>query len=345
MPPKTIKYIPISSLCGGTKVETCYLLQNPQIRPKKDGSNFVTMELRDATGKITGIMWDGFDAIVAGTIRDNDYVEVTGDILVYNNQLQFKVSRIVKINDSAVDSSKFLPISPIPAEKLDEQFRSIIERLQDADLKRLVSAIFSNSEFMQRFRRAPGATTMHHAYIRGLYEHTISVVNNALKIAENYPEANQSILIAAALLHDIGKVVEYNYEKKITHSDVGRLLGHIAIGYGMVELECAHLADFPTAKKVILQHIMLSHHGMMEYGSPKRPKTLEALILHHADDLDAKIGNYLDFAAATQRNGIRWEFNKMFDRYMFSGGDNVEGADLMEQISRGFVTQDDAEDA
>jgi len=340
LPPKSVKYLPISSLRGGTKVEACYLLQNPQVRPKKDGSNFVTMELRDATGKITGIMWDGFDAIMSGAIRDSDFVEVTGDVLVYNGQLQFKISRIVKVQDSAVDGSMFMPVTPVPMEKLDAQFRGILDMLQDADLKRLIGAIFGRKEFMERFRRAPSATNMHHAYIGGLYEHTINVAHNTLKIAENYEEANKAMLITAALLHDIGKVVEYSYDKKITHSDVGRLLGHIAIGYGMIELECTRLADFPAAKKVLLQHIILSHHGMMEYGSPKRPKTLEAIILHHADDLDAKIGNYLDFVTTTGKSGVKWEFNRMFDRYMFSGGD-IEGADFMEQISREYSRQDD----
>lgn len=326
------KYVRISDLKSGTKVEACFLLQNFQVRPKKDGTTFVTLVLRDATGKITGVMWDNFENLASGHICENDFVEVTGEVLTYNGQLQFKVNKVVKVKDSEVDAAHFLPTSPVPVEEMEKTLAEVIESMTDPDLKALVKCIFGNPLFMDRFRRAPSAVSMHQAYIGGLFEHTLCVVKNALRIAENYPEANRSLLVAASLLHDIGKTMEFVFEKKIAYSDVGRLLGHISMGNAMIEVECSHLPGYPMTKKALLQHIILSHHGLLEYGSPKRPKTLEALIVHHADQLDAQLSNYLEYASAAQRTGTRWEYSNMFDRYVFGNCGDVEGSELMREI-------------
>jgi 3'-5' exoribonuclease len=153
-------------------------------------------------------------------------------------------------------------------------------------------------------------------------------------MADNYPSANRSMLIAGGLLHDIGKIVEFTYEKKIAYSDAGRLLGHISIGNAMVECHCMRLESFPVAKKVLLQHMVLSHHGLMEYGSPKCPATLEALILHHADLLDAQLSNFLEFAHNASRTGTRWEYSNMFERHMFGGTDILDdNCDLMREVA------------
>lgn len=330
------KYVRIADLQSGTKVEACFLLHNFQIRPKKDGSNFATLALRDATGKISGIMWDNFDALLSGGIKDNDFVDVTGEVLTYNSQLQLKVARIVRVPDSEVDASFFLPVCPVPVPEMERELRALIEGIADADYRRLVQSIFNNGPFMERFRRAPSAVSMHQAYLGGLLEHTLCVTRNALKIAENYPSTNVSLLTAGALLHDIGKTIEFTYEKKIAYSDVGRLLGHISIGNAMIEVHCSHMPDLPMAKKVLVQHLVLSHHGLMEYGSPKCPATLEALILHHADQLDAQLSNYVEYSTNARKSGIRWEYSHMFDRHMFGGtGELIEGSDLMRDLTYG----------
>ena len=327
------KYIRIADLQSGTKVEAVFLLHNFQQRPKKDGNNFLTMALKDASGKITGIMWDNFAAVTSGGIKENDFVEVTGEVLTYNNQLQFKVSKLVKVSDSEVDAAFFLPVCPIPIPQLEKELQGRIEEITDADYKSLVKSVFDQPVFMEKFRRAPSAVSMHQAYLGGLMEHTLCVVRNALKMADNYPSANRSMLIAGGLLHDIGKIVEFSYEKKIAYSDAGRLLGHISIGNAMVECHCARL-EFPMAKKVLIQHMILSHHGVMEYGSPKCPATLEALILHHADLLDAQLSNFMEFATNAARTGTRWEYNNMFERHMFGGSEILDdNCDLMRTVA------------
>lgn len=327
------KYVCIADLKSGIRIDACYLLQNYQLRPKKDGTNFVTMVLRDASGKITGIMWDNFEAITGGSISENDFVDISGDVLTYNNQLQLKVNKIVKVKDCDVDASFFLPVSPVPIAQLEAELKSAIAAITDPDYRIIIDRIFGSSVFMDRFRRAPSAVSMHQAYIGGLFEHTMCVVRNALRMAENYDQANKSLLITAALLHDIGKTVELVYDKKIAYSDVGRLLGHISIGNSIVEVECSRIPDYPLSKKVLLQHVLLSHHGQLEYGSPKRPKTLEALIVHHADLLDAQLSNYMEYASTARKTGTRWEYSSMFERYIYGILPDVEGCELMREIT------------
>ena len=329
------KYTPVETLQSGTKVEAVFLLHNAQVRPKKDGGSFLTLVLKDATGKITGVMWDNFDAVSSGAIKDNDFVEVSGDVLTYNGQLQFRVARIVKANDAKVDVTRFLPMSPVAPAELDRQFSELVTQITDPDYRALVDGIFGNPDFMNRFRRAPSAVSMHQAYIGGLMEHTLCVVRNALKIADNYPATNRSLLICAGLLHDMGKVLEFSYERKISYTDVGRLVGHITMACGMIELQCAAMPGFPMAKKVLVQHIVLSHHGYYEFGSPKRPKTLEALIMHFADIIDAQISNYMEFVEGAAKTGATWEYSNMFERYMFAGSDRIEGADLLRELAYG----------
>jgi len=313
-----------------------YLLANFQIRPKKDGSSYVTMVLKDATGKITGVMWDNFTVITSGAIKENDYVEVGAEVNLYNGQPQMRVHRITQVNDSEVDTTFFLPRSPRSPEEMDEEVRNFIQQVQDNDYRRLLDCVFCNDTVWEKFRLAPSAVSMHQAYLGGLIDHTLCVTKNALKMADNYPAANRDLLITGALLHDIGKIIEFSYDRKIAYSDAGRLLGHISIGNSMIELHCHHVENFPVQKKILLQHMILSHHGHLEYGSPRCPSTLEALILHHADLLDAQMSNFMEYTEHAARTGTRWEYNSMFERHMFSGGDLIDEGDTAHALSCSF---------
>ena len=327
-----LKYVPISDLKSGTKLEAVYLMASCQTRPKKDGTFFLTMSLVDATGKISAVMWDNFDAVTSGRLKENDYVEVAGEVLTYNNQLQFRVARLAKVNDCDIDPAFFIPTCPISLEKLEADFWDLVSEISDPDYLALINAIFKAPEFWEKFRIAPSARSMHQAYLGGLLEHTLCVTRNALKLADNYPAANRSLLIAGALLHDMGKTLEYSCDKKISYTDAGRLIGHITMGAALVELHASLLPGFPHAKKILVQHMIISHHGFYEFGSPKRPKTLEALLLHHADVADAQISNYTEYCAAAEKNGTRWEYSNMFERYMFAG-DRIEGANTIREIA------------
>lgn len=327
------QYIPITDLQPGSKVVVIYLLANFQIRPKKDGSSYVTMVLRDATGKITGVMWDNFTSVTSGAIKENDYVEVGGEINIYNGQPQMRVHRITAVDDSQVDTSFFLPKSPRNADEMNAEVNDLISQVEDPDYRRLLDCVFSNEEFRQRFRMAPSAVSMHQAYLGGLIDHTLCVTKNALKMADNYPAANRNLLITGALLHDMGKVIEFSYDRKIAYTDAGRLLGHISIGNSMIEVYCHNLPNFPVTKKILLQHMILSHHGSLEFGSPRCPATLEALILHHADLLDAQLSNYLEYTQNASRTGVRWEYSHMFERHMFGAPDIVDEGNTAYQMT------------
>lgn len=329
-------YIPIRDLTPGTKVIVVYLLANFQIRPKKDGSSYVTMVLKDATGKITGVMWDNFTVVTSGAVKENDYVEVGAEVNLYNGQPQMRVHRINPVNDAEVDTTFFLPRSPRPAAEMDAEFHELLEQVQDPDYRQLLDVMFLNETVWEKFRLAPSAVSMHQAYLGGLIDHTLAVTKNALKMADNYPAANRDLLITGALLHDIGKIIEFSFDRKIAYTDAGRLLGHISIGNSMIEVHCHEIQNFPVQKKIILQHMILSHHGLLEYGSPRCPATLEALILHHADLLDAQLSNFMEYTEHAERTGTRWEYNNMFERHMFAGGEINDEADAARIITCSF---------
>lgn len=318
-PDVSTQRIPIAELKSGDHVESFYMLQDVQIRNRKDGTSFATIVLRDATGKITGIMWDNFESLRNQTIKVNDVVQVTGDVQKFQNKLQMRVTRVSRVNESDVLLNDLLPSTPFPVEELKKEFRGYIAQIRDKDLKRLVQRIFDDPKRWDAFCQAPSAVSMHQGYLGGLLEHTVFVTRNALRIAENYPQVNRDLLVAGALLHDIGKIAEFEYERQIAYTDVGRLIGHIPIGHALIEVECSRIPNFPANKKILIQHMILSHHGHLEFGSPKRPKTLEAIILHHADLLDAQISNYLEIAGNLQKVGAKWEYSPMFERYIFGG--------------------------
>ena len=329
------KYLTIAELKPGARLEgITYLLSGAQLRPKKDGGNFAALVLRDATGKANAVMWDGFDAIASGAIKENDFVEIHGDTSTYNGGLQFRISKLTPVHDNEVETERFLPNSPrVPAE-MDAELETFLESIGDRDLHRLTRAVFDDPDFRRRFRRAPAASTMHQAYLGGLIEHTLCVACNARALAACYPEADLDLLTAGALLHDIGKVAEYSYDRKIGHTDAGRMLGHISMGNAMVEVRCSQMPDLPPAKKVAVQHLILTHHGQREYGSPQLPATLEALILHHADQLDAQASAYNEWRKETARTGVRWERHRMFEgRPMFGQAwDAADGGEILREV-------------
>ncbi len=324
--------VAVMNLRSGDRVDGVYLLDNYQIRPRKDGGSFLTMVLRDATGKITGVMWDNFDQFVNKAIRENDYIKIQGDVRSHQNQLQIHVSKVEKVPDETIDPEEFLPVTPYSIEQLESEFWALVREIRDADVQQLLQAIFGKPKLWKQFKRAPSAVAMHQAYLGGLLEHTVMVAKNALRIAENYPAVNKDILLAGALLHDIGKTLEFSYDKKIAYTDMGRLIGHIPMGYAMIEYEAARLGSLPAQKKVLIQHIVLSHHGYLEFGSPKQPHTLEAIIVHHADQLDAQISNFLEPRAGASSSS-KWEYSPMFERVMYSGThEDLEVTELLRAL-------------
>ena len=328
-----IQYIPIDELEASMPLEAVYQLANFQVRPKKDGGQFVSMLLRDATGRIQWMLWDNIDGFLNGKYAENDFLEVMGSVQLYKEQMQLRVTRVRKVNENEVDLSKFLPTSPRDFNEMRAELRACIVGIEDEDYRNVVSSVFSNGDYMSRFERCAAGAFMHHAYIGGLMEHTLSVARVAMNIATEYPQINSSLLMAAALLHDAGKVMEYASDRKIAITDAGRLLGHISIGNALIEKHCSNFPNMSGDKKVMLQHCILSHHGEYEYGSPKRPKLPEALVLHVSDLIDSQLCAVFDAAKAASRGTNKWEMLPMFQRYMYLRPDlPIENADMMDML-------------
>jgi len=223
-----------------------------------------------------------------------------------------------KVSDSAVDLSNFLQASSRNPEEMFRELQGMASSIVNGHLRQLMNAFLQDSEFMKAFQRAPAARTLHHNYIGGLMEHILDLVSLCRDIAVHFPGVDQDLLIVGAFLHDIGKVRELGIRKSIEYTTEGRLIGHISLGYEMLVEKIKTIPDFPAELAMVLKHIMLSHHGEYEFGSPKRPKIQEAIIIHYLDDLSAKISN---FQATLKKENVaegEWtSFSKMHDRYLY----------------------------
>jgi len=324
----------VANLKPNTQVKDIFLVKSLSIKQKKSGEDFVLMELADRTGVISAVVWDNVNEI-RGTINQNDFVKINGDVGMYHDSKQLTIRMIKKVEEEEAEPKDFLPFSPRNFNEMFEQFKKYIEMIQDKHLHELIDKIFEDKEVLEGFLNAPAATQMHHSYIHGLLEHTLGVIKNCLSLAENYPECNRDLLIVGGILHDIGKICEFSYKRSIQYTMVGRLEGHITIGVEMIEEKLRKMKEFPEETKILLKHIILSHHRLLEYGSPKRPKTLEALVLSYSDIIDAEMHTYITELKKSRENNLLFtNYMKIFERQMYVGGkiDNIRPEDSLKNL-------------
>ena len=250
-----------------------------------NGNQYANIELQDKTGKIEGKKWS-IDSEDIYVFTPGNIVSINGEVLLYKGNLQVKIYSGRELDKRAVDLSKFLIQSDYSLENLKERFNSLLNEIEDVEINNLVKTIFAKYE--REIFTYPAAKTNHHNYLRGLITHSISMAEIASFIGSKYENINLDILVAGALLHDIGKIVELSGPEITTYTTEGQLLGHISIGFSMLKDECNRL-NIDKEKAVQLQHIILSHHGKFEYGSPVLPATKEAILLSMIDDMDAKM--------------------------------------------------------
>ena len=305
----------------GEQVRDLFLVGNKALLTSNAGKPYLSLQLRDRTGQVEGRVWDRAEEIGKRFERD-DVVEVSAVAISYQGRIQFKVHDVRREEGGARDLSEYLPVTRKGIDPLWRELQKFVGEVKDGDLKALLSAVFPDpptTDVAQRFRQAPGGKTMHHDYIGGLLEHTVSVAGICRMLSAHYEGVDADLLLTGAMLHDIGKVHELSYQGAFDYTDEGRLLGHLYMGAEYVDRVCATLPGFPADKTMIVKHMILSHHGELEYGSPKRPKTLEAILLHHVENMDAKATAFTD-AIAELREGARWtDYQRMFERYLFSG--------------------------
>ncbi|WP_031495223.1 3'-5' exoribonuclease YhaM family protein [Bryobacter aggregatus] len=278
----------VSELQANSDITAVFLVQAKDVRQKKSGEPYLSLTLVDKSGDIDAKMWDNVEEIMDSFDRD-DFVRVRGRVQIFQNKPQFTIHRMQKIEDREVDLGDFFPVSARGLEEMWLELRALIDGFTNPHLKALLSALFNDPEIARKYRIAPAAKSIHHAWLGGLLEHVLSLCALARMTAAHYVEVDLDLLLAGVILHDIGKIHELSYERSFAYSTEGQLLGHIIIALRMIDEKLRDLPDFPTRLRTLVEHMVVSHHGELAYGSPKTPMFLEALLLHHLDNLDSKM--------------------------------------------------------
>lgn len=314
-----MKEIYVNDLKENDTFDTVFLVANKNLSAGKTGKAYIAVSLMDKTGSIEGRVWDNADHF-AGLFNAEDFVRVKGSVSAYMGKLQVKLTSIGRIDDVDVDVKDFLPTAKRPVEEMFEELMNIIGAMKDRYLRQLVLDLFSDTNIANDYKHAPAAKGMHHVYIGGLLEHSLSLCRLTEKICAHYDGVNFDLITAGAILHDIGKTRELSYSRAFGYTDEGRLLGHITIGVGMIDEKIKAIDGFPDELAMLVKHMILSHHGVYEYGSPKRPKTVEATILSYIDDLDAKVNSLQTLIEAESDSDSHWTgYHRLYERYIYKG--------------------------
>lgn len=299
------------------RVGGCYLVTEKRVAKTKNGKPFLSLTLADRTGEVAAKVWDEVEAF-SGRFVEGDIVEVEGLLGSFRNQLQMTVSEL-RAKKDAVDMTLFIEAAPEDPVEMLRSLRQILNGIDDVHLKGLINRFLGDQAFITRFQEAPAAKNFHHSYMGGLLEHTLMVCRLAVEIAGFYPNLDKDLLLAGSFLHDVGKIRELAFAPQIDYTDEGRLLGHLVLGAVMVEEKLKGMKDFPGDRAVKLKHLILSHHGQYEFGSPKVPKFLEAFALNFIDDLDAKMNGLARFMERDPKEGAWTDYNRLFGRYFLKG--------------------------
>jgi len=274
---------------GQARIETSFLVRSKEIRQKKTGEPYLSLLLGDRTGQVDAKMWDNVTDKLVDSFDRDDFVKVKAVVQIFQNRPQLTLHTVQRIDDTKIDFADYFPSSLRDPEQMWTELRATVSAIANPHLKALLEALLDDPEVARRMRRAPAAKQIHHAFLGGLLEHVLSLCGLARAVAAHCPHVDCDLLLAGVVLHDIGKIYELNYERGFSYSDDGQLLGHMTIALRMVADKLRGLPDFPLPLRSLLEHMILSHHGQLAFGSPKLPQFPEALLLHHLDDLDSKM--------------------------------------------------------
>ena len=304
----------INQLRDGDNVTGIYLCKSKSLAQTKNGKDYENVTLTDKTGTISCKIWEP-NSMAIGDFDANDYVEVRGRITLYNGALQMSIDRAFKASEGSYDPTDYLPVSSKDIDDMYKELIGYINSLQSPYFKLLLEKIFvEDAAFAEDFKKHSAAKSIHHGFVGGLLEHTLSVCSLCNFYCTQYPFLNRDLLISAALCHDIGKVKEIADFPLNDYTDEGQLLGHIVLGVEMVDEKLKEVKGFPKVKADQLKHCILAHHGEYEYGSPKKPAIIEALALNFADNTDAKIEAMQEiFDGSNMTEGGWLGYNKLFE--------------------------------
>lgn len=296
----------------GDRVYDIYLCKHKTSAVTKNGKAYDSVILQDKTGTVDAKVWDPNSAGIED-FDTLDYIEVYGDVTCFQGALQVNVKRIRKCREGEYDPADYLPVSPFPIDGMMQELLSLINSVQNAYLKKLLQMFFvEDEEFVKRFRQSSAAKTVHHGFVGGLLQHTLSVTKLCDYYCTQYPVLNRDLLLTAAICHDIGKTKELSLFPENDYTDDGQFLGHIVIGSEMVSEKIRQIQGFPPVLANELKHCILSHHGELEFGSPKKPAIVEAVALTFADNTDAKMETFTELLENSKESG--WlGFNRLFE--------------------------------
>ena len=284
----------IESLREGDHVSGIYLCKNKVDAKTKNAKTYYSLVLQDRTGTVDGKVWDlssGIDHFEA-----MDYIHLDGDVVIYQGAPQLNIRRIRRAREGEYDPAEYLPVSPYDEKAMFDRILGYVSGIKHPALKKLAESFFvDDADFVKEFRKHSAAKSVHHSFVSGLLQHTLRVTELCDFYCRRYPMIQRDLLITGALLHDIGKLQELGPFPVNDYTDDGQLLGHILLGYGMVKEHIGRIAGFPKKTASELLHLILSHHGELEFGSPKKPALLEAVALHYADNTDAKLESMSEF--------------------------------------------------
>src|SRR3954464_860221 len=269
-------------------IVSSFVVTTKQVKPKKSGEPYLALILADRCGQIEAKMWDNVEDAI-DSFEQEDFLKIKGLVNKYKNRFQLTIHKLRKLGDSEVDFADYLPKTTKNVDELWRALEEFVSSIRDPHLKTLVQAFMADPEIAAAYRNAPAAKTLHHAYIGGLLDHVVSLFRSCDLLARNYPQINRDLLLTGAFLHDIGKIHELTYNRSFSYTTRGQLLGHMVIELEMLQAKLAQLPDFPPDLKTLVEHLIISHHGQYDFGSPKLPMFPEALMLHYLDDLDSKM--------------------------------------------------------
>jgi len=307
----------IEDLVEGESFNDLLIVKSARVRETRAGKPYLVLVLGDKSGEISGPIWENAEAhqksCVPGVV-----VNIKGLVQTYNEKLQLKIDTVSIADEHSYDREAFVASSHRGPEKMQGELKKLINSMRNSYLRELLDRLFFKSDTGKRYRQSPAAKGIHHAYMGGLLEHSLSMAHVSLLLAAHYEGIDRDLLLAGALLHDIGKTVELQSATGvIDYTDTGRLKGHLVIGCEMIGREAKHIKDFPDDLLTQLQHLVLSHHGRQEFGSPVVPMTAEALLLSFIDDMDAKMNLVEQLRRKVKSGGMQWsEYQRSLERFL-----------------------------
>ncbi|SFJ45979.1 3'-5' exoribonuclease YhaM family protein [Planctomicrobium piriforme] len=314
----------VNLLQDGETLEEVYLLADRQLRANRNGDTYLLTQLRDRTGQVSGLLWNVGDQQVSH-LRPGDYVKVRGKVQLFQGNLQIIMTRIDAAGADNLSADDFIPQTSGDTERQLGRLKEILLSIKDPDLRALMGAFFDDPEIVDGLRQAPAGVRLHHAYHGGLLEHVLTLAEGAVRLSDLYPKVDYDLVLAGVFLHDLGKIRELGYDTTFIYTDEGQLIGHLVMGVEMLSdkirvTEQVTGRPFPSEKAMRLKHLILSHHGSYEFGSPKLPMTPEAIALHHLDNLDAKTNEFLSLIESDPNAGSSWTpYHASMQRKLFKG--------------------------